>query len=100
MRFISIDLLRQRARVRRAAQLVRYDKAATAGAFGRFSQDIIASPSGLAVCAAAGFLVATRDGDDHSRRDDGLVAQMRFVTRLLNSVCALRSVVCRTAQQE
>jgi hypothetical protein len=100
MRFISIDLLRQRARVRRAEQILRHDKAETARAFERVSHDVIASPSGLAVCAMAGFLIDTADGDDRSRHDDGLAARLRSVTRLLNTVHMLLSAMRSTAQQE
>ncbi len=57
LRLLSVELWRQRRRVRRAEQIVRHDQAAMSLARERFMRDVVATPVGLATCGALGFAV-------------------------------------------
>jgi len=56
LRLISLELLKQHKRVRRAERIVRQDRQATLAAWRRFARRSLASPEGLAASATAGVL--------------------------------------------
>lgn len=70
-RFVTVELFRQRKRVRRAERVLQQDKARMSRATNRFLHDVVASPAGLATCAALGFCFDRLRGRRGTNSDSG-----------------------------
>ncbi|HUF72375.1 MAG TPA: hypothetical protein VMR74_05690 [Gammaproteobacteria bacterium] len=82
-RFVTVELVRQRQRVRRAERIVQEDKAATSVAIDRFLHRVVASPAGLAACATLGFCFDRLRGDRSGRRQGGFIGRASSLATLV-----------------
>lgn len=95
LRFVTIELLRYRHRVRHARERVRHKKQETKAAFERFTREKLATPGGIAACAAAGLLFERVTTDTASSRP---LARIQAAIRTARDTMALIDGLDRTDQ--
>lgn len=104
IRLISVELLRHRARVRRAERLVRRDKADTAKAIKHLTQETIATPGGIAACATAGLLferlTATSSSATAMSRIQRAVQMLRSTLDVINNVKSVETTPASESHSE